>query len=94
MDLHLQTIKGHLSVQDRSRQGTHIKALPDFVPNMKKITMLVMYYSPSEIVYKCPGKKKNTPNRDTLRTSKGRRKGMQMLLSPFVLTFLGIKTEA
>lgn len=42
MDLHIQTIMECLAAHNGSRQGTHIKAFPDFVPDMKKISILVM----------------------------------------------------
>lgn len=41
-DLHIQTIMERLAAHNGSRQGTHIKAFPDFVPDMKKISILVM----------------------------------------------------
>lgn len=40
MDLHFQTIMEHLTAHNRSRQGIHIKAFPDFVPDMKKILVM------------------------------------------------------
>lgn len=36
MDLHIQTIMERLAAHRGSRQGTHIKAFPDFVPDMKR----------------------------------------------------------
>lgn len=47
VDLHFQTIEGHLPAHNRSRHPY----LPDFVPGTKKIAILVTYYWPFEIGY-------------------------------------------